>query len=70
LYPITFQLPITNKKENIKVVANDDYSITVSHLDYKGKRCTRTLDVPFDIDVETAKAIYKNGILEITFGRK
>jgi hypothetical protein len=55
---IVFQLPITNKKENIKVVANDDYSITVSHLDYKGKRCTRTLDVPFDIDVETAKAIY------------
>jgi HSP20 family molecular chaperone IbpA len=67
---IVFQLPINNKKENIKVVANDDYSITISHLNKEGKRRTRTLDIPYNIDSETAKATYKNGILEVTFDRQ
>ena len=40
---VVLQLPINNKKENIKVVVNDDYSVTISHLNYEGKRCTRTL---------------------------
>jgi HSP20 family molecular chaperone IbpA len=66
---IVFQLPINNKKENIKVVANDGYSITISNLNNEGKRCTRTLDIPYAIDCETAKATYKNGILEVTFNR-
>ena len=66
---IVFQLPINNKKENVKVVANDDYSITISHVNNEGKRCTRTVDVPHNIDFETAKATYKNGILEVTFNR-
>ena len=61
------QLPINNKKENIKVVANDDYSISISNLNYEGKRLT--LGIPYDIDLETAKATYKNGILEIIFDR-
>ena len=39
---VVLQLPINNKKENVKVVANDDYSVTISHLNYEGKRCTRT----------------------------
>ena len=66
---IVLQLPINNKKEHIKVVANDDYSISISNLNYDGKRLTRTLDIPYDIDLETAKATYKNGILEIIFDR-
>jgi HSP20 family molecular chaperone IbpA len=66
---IVSQLPINNKKENVKVVANEDYSITISHLNNEGKRCTRTLDIPYTIDSETAKATYKNGILEVTFNR-
>jgi HSP20 family molecular chaperone IbpA len=66
---IVSQLPINNKKENVKVVANDDCSITISHLNSEGKRCTRTLDIPYNIDSETAKATYKNGILEVTFNR-
>jgi hypothetical protein len=53
---IVLQLPINNKKENVKVVANNDYSITISHLTYDGKRSTRALDIPYDIEVETAKA--------------
>lgn len=67
---IVFQLPINNRKENIKVVTNDDYSITISHLNNERKRCTRTLDIPYNIDSETAKATYKNGILEVTFDRQ
>jgi len=67
---VVLQLPINNKKENIKVVANDDYSVTISHLNYEGKRCTSNLDIPYDIEFETAKATYKNGILEVTFNRQ
>ena len=67
---VVLQLPINNKKENVKVVANDDYSITISHLNNEGKRCTRTLDIPYAIEFETAKATYKNGILEVTFDRQ
>ena len=67
---VVLQLPINNKKDNVKVVANDDYSVTISHLNYEGKRCTRTLDIPYDIEFEAAKATYKNGILEVTFDRQ
>jgi hypothetical protein len=66
---IVLQLPIINKKENIMVVANDDYSITISHLNYEGKRRTRNLEIPYEIDFETVKATYKNGILEVIFDR-
>ena len=66
---MVFQLPINNKKENIKVVVNDDFSITISHLSNEGKRCTRTLEIQYNTDMETAKATYKNGILEVTFDR-
>ena len=67
---VVLQLPINNKKENVKVVANYDYSVTISHLNYEGKRRTRTLDIPYDIEFETARATYKNGILEVTFDRQ
>ena len=67
---IVFQLPIHNKKENIKVVAKDDYSIKISHLTNEGKRHSRTLDIPYDVDIDNAKATYKNGILEVKFDRR
>jgi HSP20 family molecular chaperone IbpA len=67
---MVLQLPTNNKKGNIKVVANSDNSITISHLNNEGKRCTYTLDVQYNIDFDTAKATYKNGILEVTFDRK
>lgn len=66
---IVLQFPTNNKKGNIKVVANSDNSITISHLNYDGIRCTRTLDLPYEIDFETAKATYKNGILVVAFDR-
>ncbi|HZD36726.1 MAG TPA: Hsp20/alpha crystallin family protein [Nitrososphaeraceae archaeon] len=65
------QLPINNKKEDIKVILNNDNSVTVFHLDYEGKRCMRTtLIVPYDINSDTARSTYRNGILEIIFDRK
>jgi HSP20 family molecular chaperone IbpA len=64
------QLPINNKKENIKVILNDDNSVTVFHLDHEGKRRMRILNTPYDIDSETARSTYRNGILEIIFDRK
>jgi HSP20 family molecular chaperone IbpA len=67
---VVSQLPINNKKENIKVIAHDDNSVTISYLNSEGKQCTRTSVIPYDIDFETAKATYKNGILEIILNRK
>jgi HSP20 family protein len=64
------QLPINNKKENIKVVPNNDSSITIMHLSHEGKRCSRTLEIPYNIDLGTARATYKNGILEVAFNRR
>lgn len=67
---IVSQLPINNRKENIKVIAYDDNSVTISYLNVEGKRCTHTSDIPYDIDCENAKATYKNGVLEVKFDRK
>jgi HSP20 family molecular chaperone IbpA len=67
---IVSQLPINNKKGNIKVVANDDYSISISHLNSEGKRRIHTMGIPYDIDFGSGKATYKNGILEVTFDKK
>ena len=63
------QLPINNRKENIKVIAHDDNSVTISFQDYDGMRCTNTSCIPYNIDFETSKATYKNGILEFTVNR-
>jgi HSP20 family protein len=67
---IVSQLPSNNRKQDIKVIAHDDYnSITIFHLNNEGKRCTLTSEIPYDVDFETAKATYKNGILQVTFDR-
>ena len=64
------QLPINNRRENIQVIANSDNSVSISYLNSEGKRSSRTLVLPYSIDIETAKSTYRNGILEITFNRK
>lgn len=64
------QLPINNKKENIKVVLHDDNSIKISYLNYEEKLCTHSSIIPYGIDFETVRSTYKNGILEIIFNRK
>jgi HSP20 family protein len=67
---VVTQLPINNRRENIRVVAYSDNSVTISHLNSEGKRCRSTSVIPYKIDIETARSTYKNGILEITFNRK
>jgi HSP20 family molecular chaperone IbpA len=68
---VVTQLPINNRRENIQVIAYSDNSILISYLNSEGKRSSsRTLALPYGIDIETAKSTYRNGILEITFNRK
>ena len=64
------QLPVNNRRENIQVIAYSDNSVSISYLNSEGKRSSRTLALPYSIDIETAKSTYRNGILEITFNRK
>ena len=72
---------ITTDKE-IKVVVEmpgitkDKITINIQGniLEVKGedppRRYRRTIEIPTDTDIETAKSTYNNGILEITFKKK
>jgi HSP20 family molecular chaperone IbpA len=67
---VVLQLPINNKRENIQVIAYSDNSVSISYLNSEGKQSSHTSALPYDIDIETARSTYRNGILEITFNRK
>jgi HSP20 family molecular chaperone IbpA len=67
---VVTQLPINNRSKNIQVIAYSDNSVSISYLNSEGKRSSRTLALPYGIDIETAKSTYRNGILEITFNKK
>jgi HSP20 family molecular chaperone IbpA len=67
---VVTQLPISNRKENIQIIAYSDNSVSISYLNSEGKQSSRTLASPYGIDIETAKSTYRNGILEIIFNRK
>ena len=56
-------------KQDIKINAYDG-SVEVSTTETASKRYRRIIELPPDVDVETAKSTYTNGILEITFERK
>jgi putative ATP-dependent endonuclease of OLD family len=63
------QLPIINKKENIKVVTHDDNSVSISYLNYDGNRHTRTLEVPYYVEFETTNNnAYFSKLVEICKG--
>ena len=66
---VVSQMPINNRKEDIKVVAYSNNSVIISYLGYEGNNCRSTLVIPYNIDIETARSTYRNGILEITFSR-
>ena len=55
-------------KDNIKVNAYDS-TVEVKSEDPQ-RKYHRTIEVPSDTDIETAKSAYNNGILEITFKKK
>ena len=66
---VVSQMPINNRKEDIKVVAYSNNSVIISYLGSEGNNCRSTLVIPYNIDIETARSTYRNGILEITFNR-
>lgn len=56
------------KKDNIKINAYDGIlEITTSELQ---RKYHRTLELPEEVDIDTARATYNNGIIEITFNKK
>ena len=67
---VVSQLPIIDRRENIRVIAYSDNSASISYLSPKGERSSRNLVLPYGIDIGTARSTYRNEILEITFNRK
>ena len=66
---VVSQMPINNRKKDLKVVAYSNNSVIISYLGSEGNNCSSTLVIPYNIDIETARSTYRNGILEITFNR-
>jgi HSP20 family protein len=56
------------KKDNIKINARDG-EVEVLTNDAQ-RKYHRTVELPEETDVDTAKSTYNNGILEITFNKK
>jgi HSP20 family protein len=56
-------------KENIKVNAYDS-SVEITTTGQEERKYREVVEIPPETDIETARSIYKNGILEITFKKK
>jgi len=56
------------KKQDIKINAYDGAVEVIA--DNPQRKYHKTIDLPEDIDIETARSAYNNGILEITFDKK
>jgi HSP20 family protein len=65
---VVVEMPGIDKKD-IKINAYDS-SVEVSTLDGAKKKYRSVIELPPEADIETAKSIYNNGILEITFKKK
>jgi HSP20 family protein len=64
---VVLEMPGVNK-EHIKINVNDN-SVEVNSNDPQ-KKYHEVIDLPPEVNIETAKSTYKNGILEITFNKK
>lgn len=56
-------------KENIKVNIYDS-SVEVSTTEGSQRKYHETVKLPEEVDIETAKSTYNNGILEVIFKKK
>jgi HSP20 family protein len=56
------------KKEDLKITASED-SIEVQSTDTK-RKYHKTIELPKEINIESAKSKFNNGILEIIFNKK
>lgn len=61
------EVPGVNKQD-IKIVAAED-SISIQ-ADTPERKYRKEIDLPLAVEPDSAKSVYKNGILEITFKRK
>ena len=64
---VVLEMPGVNK-EHIKINVNDD-SVEVNSNDPQ-RKYHEVIDLPPEVNIETAKSTYKNGILEIIFNKK
>jgi HSP20 family protein len=64
---VTVEMPGVSK-DRIKINAYD--STVEVNSDDPQRKYHKTIDLPLEADVETAKSKYNNGILEITFDKK
>ena len=65
---VVVKIPGIDKKD-IKVNAYDN-SVEISTADTSQRKYKRIVELPGEPDLESAKSIYRNGILEITFNKK
>lgn len=65
---VVVEIPGIDKKD-IKVNAYDN-SVEISTADTSQRKYKHTVELPGEPDLESAKSIYRNGILEITFNKK
>lgn len=64
---VVLEMPGVNK-EHIKINVNDN-SVEVNSNDPQ-RKYHKVIDLPLEVNIETAKSTYKNGILEIIFNKK
>jgi HSP20 family protein len=57
------------KKEDIKINAYDE-KVEIKTSDNAQRKYHKILDLPKQVDLETARSTYNNGILEVTFDKK
>jgi HSP20 family protein len=57
------------KKEDIKINAYDE-KVEIKTADSSERKYHKTIDLPKQADLETARSTYNNGILEVTFDKK
>jgi HSP20 family protein len=57
------------KKEDIKINAYES-KVEVKTEDSSSRKYHKTVDLPKEADIETARSTYNNGILEVTFDKK
>ncbi|MGN6709013.1 MAG: Hsp20/alpha crystallin family protein [Candidatus Nitrosocosmicus sp.] len=56
------------KKDDIKINAYE--SLVEVIADNPQRKYHKNIELPNDIDIETARSTYNNGILEVTFDKK
>jgi HSP20 family protein len=65
---VTVEMPGISKQD-IKINVQDG-SVEISTIGTASKKYRRSLELPQDADLDTAKSTYTNGILEISFKKK